>query len=62
MPSWNPLTPCDPFPLQVRFVEDNWESPVLGAWGLGWEVSHPEGEGACSTSVPPIAWRRFGNA
>jgi glycyl-tRNA synthetase alpha subunit len=21
-----------------RFVEDNWESPVLGAWGLGWEV------------------------
>lgn len=22
----------------VRFVEDNWESPVLGAWGLGWEV------------------------
>ncbi|MCK5898641.1 MAG: glycine--tRNA ligase subunit alpha, partial [Methylococcales bacterium] len=22
----------------VRFVEDNWESPSLGAWGLGWEV------------------------
>ena len=22
----------------VRFVEDNWESPVLGSWGLGWEV------------------------
>lgn len=22
----------------VRFVEDNWESPTLGAWGLGWEV------------------------
>jgi glycyl-tRNA synthetase len=22
----------------IRFVEDNWESPVLGAWGLGWEV------------------------
>jgi len=22
----------------VRFVEDNWESPVVGAWGLGWEV------------------------
>ena len=22
----------------LRFVEDNWESPVLGAWGLGWEV------------------------
>lgn len=27
-------------PLQhdIRFVEDNWESPALGAWGLGWEV------------------------
>lgn len=24
--------------LPCRFVEDNWESPVLGAWGLGWEV------------------------
>ena len=24
----------------VRFVEDNWESPTLGAWGLGWEVWH----------------------
>ncbi len=22
----------------LRFVEDNWESPTLGAWGLGWEV------------------------
>lgn len=22
----------------IRFVEDNWESPLLGAWGLGWEV------------------------
>ena len=22
----------------IRFVEDNWESPSLGAWGLGWEV------------------------
>ena len=24
--------------LDVRFVEDDWESPTLGAWGLGWEV------------------------
>jgi glycyl-tRNA synthetase len=24
--------------VDVRFVEDNWESPALGAWGLGWEV------------------------
>lgn len=22
----------------IRFVEDNWENPALGAWGLGWEV------------------------
>ena len=22
----------------LRLVEDNWESPTLGAWGLGWEV------------------------
>ncbi|CAK8564759.1 unnamed protein product [Lathyrus sativus] len=24
--------------LDIRFVDDNWESPVLGAWGLGWEI------------------------
>jgi glycyl-tRNA synthetase len=28
----------DPSRRDVRFVEDNWQSPVLGAWGLGWEV------------------------
>lgn len=28
----------DPLMHDVRFVEDNWESPTLGAWGLGWEV------------------------
>src|ERR1035438_8847883 len=28
----------DPRVYDVRFVEDNWESPTLGAWGLGWEV------------------------
>ena len=28
----------DPLIDDVRFVEDNWESPTLGAWGLGWEV------------------------
>jgi glycyl-tRNA synthetase alpha chain len=28
----------DPSVHDVRFVEDNWESPTLGAWGLGWEV------------------------
>jgi glycyl-tRNA synthetase alpha chain len=28
----------DPLIDDIRFVEDNWESPTLGAWGLGWEV------------------------
>ena len=28
----------DPAQHDLRFVEDNWESPALGAWGLGWEV------------------------
>ena len=28
----------DPKDHDVRFVEDDWESPTLGAWGLGWEV------------------------
>lgn len=28
----------DPLKHDIRFVEDNWESPTLGAWGLGWEV------------------------
>lgn len=28
----------NPLEDDIRFVEDNWESPTLGAWGLGWEV------------------------
>lgn len=28
----------DPSINDIRFVEDNWENPTLGAWGLGWEV------------------------
>ena len=28
----------NPAEHDIRFVEDNWESPALGAWGLGWEV------------------------
>jgi glycyl-tRNA synthetase alpha chain len=28
----------DPLTHDIRLVEDNWESPTLGAWGLGWEV------------------------
>ena len=32
------LLGIDPSIHDIRFVEDNWESPTLGAWGLGWEV------------------------
>jgi len=28
----------DPVKHDIRFVEDNWEAPTLGAWGLGWEI------------------------
>ncbi len=28
----------DPLAHDIRFVEDDWESPTLGAWGLGWEI------------------------
>src|SRR3546814_1936841 len=28
----------DPLVHDLRLVEDNWESPTLGVWGLGWEV------------------------
>ena len=28
----------NPLEHDIRFVEDDWESPTLGAWGLGWEV------------------------
>lgn len=28
----------DPLAHDIRFVEDNWESPTIGSWGLGWEV------------------------
>lgn len=28
----------DPTTHDIRFVEDNWENPTLGAWGLGWEI------------------------
>jgi len=33
-----PAIGIDPGVHDVRFVEDDWESPTLGAWGLGWEV------------------------
>ncbi|MEA3327702.1 MAG: glycine--tRNA ligase subunit beta [Chloroflexota bacterium] len=28
----------DPYKHDIRFVEDNWQQPAIGAWGLGWEV------------------------
>ena len=33
-----PALGVDPCRHDIRFVEDDWESPTLGAWGLGWEV------------------------
>ena len=38
--SGQPATPSASIPAlhDIRFVEDDWESPTLGAWGLGWEV------------------------
>lgn len=33
-----PAIGIDPNKHDIRFVEDDWESPTLGAWGLGWEV------------------------
>jgi len=32
------LIGIDPLVHDIRFVEDDWENPTLGAWGLGWEV------------------------
>ena len=39
-PLWREPQPLgiDPRHHDIRFVEDDWESPTLGAWGLGWEV------------------------
>ena len=33
----------EPINHDIRFVEDNWESPTLGAWGVGWEVARRNG-------------------
>lgn len=43
--------------MQVRFVEDNWENPALGAWGLGWEVwmdgaRPPHADTSSSSRIP----------
>ena len=45
----------------IRFVEDDWESPTLGAWGLGWEVWVDGMEVSSvetgSHSIPPTCWK-----
>ena len=47
----------DPLVHDLRFVEDNWESPTLGAWGLGWEVWLNGMEVTqFTTSSRPVAW------
>ena len=47
----------DPLVHDLRFVEDNWESPTLGAWGLGWEVWLNGMEVTQFTySSRPVAW------
>jgi glycyl-tRNA synthetase alpha chain len=45
-------------PLQhdIRFVEDNWEGPTLGAWGLGWEVWLNGMEVTQFTYFQQVAW------
>ena len=42
----------------IRFVEDNWESPTLGAWGLGWEVWL---DGMEITSTLPTYFQQVGS-
>ena len=39
----------------IRFVEDNWESPTLGAWGLGWG-SMARRYGGNSIHIFPTSW------
>ena len=46
----------DPQKHDIRFVEDNWESPALGAWGLGWEV-WLDGQGNHPVHLFPAGWR-----
>jgi glycyl-tRNA synthetase alpha chain len=40
----------------IRFVEDDWESPTLGAWGLGWEV-WCDGMEVSQVHLFPAGWR-----
>ena len=46
----------DPMAHDIRFVEDDWESPTLGAWGLGWEVLVRR-HGSVAIHLFPTGWR-----
>ncbi len=46
----------DPTKNDIRFVEDNWENPTLGAWGLGWEVWLNSMEITQFTPLPTSGW------
>ena len=46
----------DPLVNDIRFVEDNWESPTLGAWGLGWG-GLAEWHGGEPVYLFPASWR-----
>nr|WP_274540704.1 glycine--tRNA ligase subunit alpha [Vibrio cholerae] len=46
----------DPCVHDIRFVEDNWENPTLGAWGLGWE-SVAKRHGSDSVYLLPASGR-----
>ena len=46
----------DPLKHDIRFVEDDWESPTLGAWGLGWEV-WCDGMEVTQFHLFPAGWR-----
>ncbi len=46
----------DPAKHDIRFVEDNWENPTTGAWGLGWEV-WLDGMEITQFYILPTGWR-----
>ncbi len=45
----------DPTIHDIRFVEDDWENPTLGAWGLGWEV-WAKRHGSDAVHLLPAGW------
>ena len=44
----------------IKFEEDNWEAPTLGAWGIGWQVMLDGLEISQFTYFPAMWWLRFG--